>query len=149
MISLLFALACSGGEKETAPEPKIDNKKIEEYKKAQKEAIQMLTSIKQHEESNMVLMNFYVDAEAYPKKPASLEKPTTWNEKDAGGFTTMAFSPTHALKKSDVFGSYSVSVKGDDFEVIGLMDLDGDGVQATFVASKSTEPTKKTADNIY
>ena len=40
-------------------------------------------------------------------------------------------------------------VTGDDFVVIGVSDIDGDGVFATYTATKDTDPKAKTDKGIY
>ena len=48
-----------------------------------------------------------------------------------------------------VFGAYRVTVTGEDFTVTGVSDVDNDGQQAVFVASREALTTRQTAENVY
>lgn len=102
----------------------------------------MINAIKKAQIDNFELLGFYVDADPYPKEPG--EDPQSWEIADSGGFKDIAWSPGIA-----VYGSYSIKVTGDDFVVTGVSDLDGDGVLATYTATKDTDPELKTDKGIY
>ena len=105
----------------------------------------MISAIKTAQVENYDLLGFYVEAEPYPKKPSSdLKK---WEISSSGGFKDLAWSPGPEVK--GVYGSYSIKVTGDDFVVIGVSDIDGDGVFATYTATKDTDPKVKTDKGIY
>ena len=104
---------------------------------------QMIRSIKKAQIANYELLGFYVDADAYPKEPSSSSQP--WVIADSGGFTAFAWNPG----VESVYGSYSVKASADDFVITAVSDIDGDGVQATYTASKDTEPTLQTAAGMY
>ncbi len=48
-----------------------------------------------------------------------------------------------------VFGTYRVTVTGDGFTVTGVSDVDNDGQQAVFVATRDSETVRQTAENVY
>jgi hypothetical protein len=55
-----------------------------------------------------------------------------------------------APEDGQAWGSYRVELVGeDDFEVIGMMDIDGDGVVAIWTASKMLEATQQTDLSIH
>lgn len=112
------------------------------YEKKRDELPQMIQAIKKAEQDNFELLGFYVDAEAYPKDPSS--DPQAWEIANSGGFVTIAWKP-----EDDVFGSYSVKVDGDDFVIKGVCDLDGDGVFASYTATKDTDPVLTTPEDVY
>lgn len=66
--------------------------------------------------------------------------------RDAPGFSTLGWAPD-----GEVRGAYWVEVVdgGNDFIVYGVSDVDGDGIQATFTATKSINPTMITSNSIY
>ena len=75
----------------------------------------------------------YVKCAAYPAKTST--NPQKWVASESGGFQTINFSPD-----GNVRGSYMVSTTVSDFTIIGISDIDGDGVFATYIATKSTNP---------
>jgi len=79
----------------------------------------------------------YVECSAYPP---FLQKGTqSWNAAESGGFQILDWKPD-----GEVRGSYRVSVSEDDFTVMGISDIDADGVYATYVATKSQQTTQPT-----
>lgn len=106
----------------------------------------MINQIKEAQLANYDLLQFYVDAEPYPKTPSSVAQP--WIIAESGGFTTIAWSPGN---DASVYGSYAIKVSedGSDFTVIGVSDIDGDGVFATYTATKDTDPKRTTDQGIY
>lgn len=81
----------------------------------------------------------YISIEAYPKTTSTT--PQDWIESESGGFEKISFVPmTYA------YGSYWVEAAEDDFAVYGISDIDGDGVYATYKATKSMNPTLLTKD---
>ena len=76
-------------------------------------------------------------AEFPPRSPGKLRP---WVTQDSGNFKTLNYQPD-----SDIRGSYSVKKVGaDDFLITGVIDADGDGVFATYTATKTTNPTAPT-----
>ena len=93
--------------------------------------------------------DIYVDCVQYPSMPSYDPRP--WNLADSGGFSTLGWQPD-----GDIRGAYAVEVTyGDDnfsmldFTVIGLSDVDDDGYYATYIATKSTDVTRITPDEVY
>ena len=85
----------------------------------------------------------YVSARPYPPYPSKTTQP--WMRSASDGFAVMDWSPD-----GDVRGSYWVDVGPTNFTVTGICDVDGDGVFATYVATKSENPNAPiTAPNIY
>ena len=91
----------------------------------------------------------FVNCDAYP---AGTSKTTQqWIVSSSGGFETLNWQPD-----GDVRGSYAVTTTGggsgsqSDFTIVALSDVDGDGVQATYTATKSSNPTNPTtAADVY
>ena len=106
----------------------------------------MIAEIKKAQLANHDLLMFYVDAEPYPPQPSAT--PQTWNVADSGGFKDIAWSPGADVT---VYGSYAIKVSedGSDFTITGVSDIDGDGVFATYIATKDTDPERKTGESIY
>ena len=75
----------------------------------------------------------YISIEAYPKKTSTT--PQEWVEAESGGFATIGLVPDFYQ-----YGSYWVEATEDDFTVYGISDIDGDGVYATYKATKSENP---------
>lgn len=84
----------------------------------------------------------FVSAMAYPSSPSAM--PQDWVKPSSGGFATMGWEPEGAVR-----GSYAVSTTAVDFTAYGLSDVDGDGTQATFIATSVTKPTLTTDVNVY
>ena len=81
--------------------------------------------------------------QAYPPKPNKYAK--KWIAEKSGNFQQLNWKPEY-----DVRGSYSVKVDGDKFKIIGLIDVDGDGNFATFIAT-ATQDAKQpmTPPDVY
>ena len=85
----------------------------------------------------------YVTCSAYPASPTKTTQ--QWTKTASGGFVTLGWQPD-----GDVRGSYAVSTTNTNFVVTGLADVDGDGTQATFVATKSENPNSPiTGPDVY
>ena len=83
----------------------------------------------------------YVKSSAYPATPTKTRQ--QWNKSASGGFIIINFNP------GDVRGSYMVSTTQSNFTATGISDVDGDGVYATYIATKSTNPTLITPPDVY
>ena len=60
-------------------------------------------------------------------------------------FDTLGWSPDGEIR-----GAYKVStVSTTDFRVTGISDVDGDGQQATYTATKSINATLTTPETVY
>lgn len=84
----------------------------------------------------------YLAVDPYPETPTMLPNP--WKEAEAGAFMELGFKAKKMIR-----ASYSVVVDGDDFQVLGISDVDGDNIQATYIATKDTAPSLKTNPKIY
>ncbi|MDG1481214.1 MAG: prepilin-type N-terminal cleavage/methylation domain-containing protein [Myxococcota bacterium] len=68
-----------------------------------------------------------------------------WN--DSTNFDTLGWSPSGSVR-----GAYKVDVvdaSSDDFTVIGISDIDGDGEQATYTAVRETNVEAVTSSTVY
>ena len=84
----------------------------------------------------------FIPASIYP---APLSKGSKeWISSSSGGFLILGWAPD-----GDVRGAYWVETNANDFRASAISDVDGDGVYATYVATKSTNPTLVTAPDIY
>ena len=84
----------------------------------------------------------FVTATAYPATPTST--PQSWVKSASGGLATLGWTPEGAVR-----GSYAVATTTTDFTAYGLSDVDGDGAQATFIATKVHGPKMTTDPNVY
>ena len=84
----------------------------------------------------------FITCSPYPASPST--SPQRWERWSSGGFSTIGWSP-----KTEVRGSYSVSMSATDFDAYGVSDLDGDGVYATYQATRFTDAGLKTEPGIY
>lgn len=66
-------------------------------------------------------------------------------------FTTgSAFDTLGWMPDGQVRGSYKVMTRSsNDFIIVGISDIDGDGDRATWTATKSINPTQITPGNVY
>ena len=88
----------------------------------------------------------FISAPPAPTQPWEVgkeQRPWDW---DTPGFSTLGWAPDGMVR-----GSYWVEVvdRGTDFVVYGVTDIDGDGVAATFTATKSINPTMITSNSVY
>ena len=85
----------------------------------------------------------YVAASLYPPLGSQLKN---WVVDESGGFKTISWSPDGQVR-----GSYKVELDGTtNFKAIGVIDADGDGVYATYVATKSMNPNEPvTPPDVY
>ena len=86
--------------------------------------------------------NSYVTCPPYPATPTKTTQ--QWEASQAIGFSKLGWKPD-----GDIRGVYGVTVTSSDFNVLGISDLDGDGVFATYMATKSEEPRLLTPSHIY
>ena len=89
----------------------------------------------------------YIAATAYPGSTPGTAQ-VAWVASSSGGFKTLGWSPNGSVR-----GVYSVTTSGSgstaDFKVVGISDVDGDGVFATYIATKSTNATRTTPPDVY
>lgn len=84
----------------------------------------------------------FVTAAQYPPYPTTSLQ--TWVKPSSGGFATLGWEPEGGVR-----GSYAVSTTAVDFTAYGMSDVDGDGTQATFIATSVVEPKLTTDVNVY
>jgi len=85
----------------------------------------------------------YVECTPYPRHPGKATQ--QWETHQSGGFQVIDWAPY-----GDVRGSYSVSLSEEGFTVMGISDVDGDGVYATYIATKEQEAEKpQTPRDVY
>ena len=114
-----------------------------QYKSKRAEIPMNLKAIKTAQimyESNFDVL---VDCDQYPYFPTKTTQ--QWRVSESGGFATIGWAPD-----GDVRGSYWVETNNYDFTAYGVSDVDGDGVYATYVATKSTNPNSPiTGPDVY
>jgi type IV pilus assembly protein PilA len=67
----------------------------------------------------------------------------TWTA--GSGFDTIGWAPDGKVR-----GAYKLaSLSSTDFRVTGISDVDGDGVQASYTAQKSTNTVQTTTNSLY
>ncbi|MGC6507343.1 MAG: hypothetical protein ACON4U_02960 [Myxococcota bacterium] len=101
-----------------------------------------IKSIKSAQLAHELEHDIFVECPSYPSTPST--EPQMWVVSESGGFETIRWMPD-----GDVRGSYSVTTTASDFTITGISDIDGDSVQATYVATKSTSPKRLTAEDVY
>lgn len=84
----------------------------------------------------------YVSCKPYPEKPSvDLQ---AWDVEKSGGFRNILMDPPESAR-----ASYSVTTSKSGFTVKAISDLDGDGVYATYIATKDEAPTRTTPPTVY
>jgi uncharacterized tellurite resistance protein B-like protein len=107
----------------------------EKYKKTKRGEVPLnLKGIKTVELAYEATFDVYVTAAPYPEK-SSGDKTKKWSKGSSGGFATLGWSPD-----GDVRGTYWVTTTVTNFTAYGIIDVDGDGVFATYKATKSENP---------
>jgi len=112
------------------------------YIEKRDEMLPIVQQIKQAELEYFKKHGKYLAVAPYPKEPTGLLYP--WNIEEAGAFNTLGFQP-----QIETRASYSVVLEGADFKVIGISDVDGDRIEATYVATKDKAATLITNPKIY
>ena len=91
----------------------------------------------------------YLQVEQHPAAPSG-NKPQSWGGGNSG-FNNLNWHPG-----GNVAGVYSVTTSasssanpGGDFEVVGKIDCDGDGVFSTYTATKSLNVKMTTPNSVY
>ena len=143
-VFLVFGLLGCSSKTKPQDASATNEEKTEKYTSMRSELPTNMNGIRTMQQAYMQEYDVYVPCSPYPEKPS--QQPQTWENSASGSFQTIQFSP-----KEDVRGSYMVSTTGTgfDFTVIGISDVDGDGVYATYMATKSIPPTLQTAPDIY
>jgi len=88
----------------------------------------------------------FIEAPPAPVQPWEVSKAARPWDWDSPGFSTLGWAPDGMVR-----GSYWVEVVdgGRDFVVYGVSDIDGDGMAATYSATKSINPTLLTSSDVY
>jgi len=113
-----------------------------QYKTKRSEIPMNMKAIKTMQVAYRQNFDVYVPAAAYPRTPS--KEAQAWVVSESGGFQTLGWQPDGAVR-----GSYSVTTTANDFEIIGLSDIDGDGVYATYRATSSANPVAITPIDVY
>ena len=114
-----------------------------QYKSKRAEVPQNLKAIKTAEIAYENEFDAYVKCSAYPASPTKTTQ--IWTKSASGGFKTIDFTPS-----GEVRGSYMVSTAQLNFTATGISDIDGDGIYATYIATKSENPNSPlTAPDVY
>ena len=114
-----------------------------QYKSKRAEIPQNLKAIKIAEIAYENEFDVYVKCSAYPASPTKTTQ--IWTKSASGGFKTIDFTPS-----GEVRGSYMVSTAQFNFTATGVSDVDGDGVSATYITTKSSNPNNPTtAPDVY
>jgi len=87
--------------------------------------------------------NEYVSAEPYPPLTSDGKRP--WAAEQSGGFLKMGWAPN-----TPVAGTYWVKTNEPGFKAFGIIDVDGDGVFATYVSTNDEKkPKRRTKIDIH
>ena len=112
------------------------------YIEKRDEMIPVIQQIKKAELAYFAEHARYLAVAPYLKEPTGLAYP--WKSEDAGAFNELGFQPTIETRSS-----YSVVLEGDGFMVIGVSDVDGDSIEATYVATRDKDAELITNPKIY
>ena len=150
-IGLTTALACGDKSEKTtegggkSPQAGQSSFTTMQFKAMRGEVPANIKAIKTVQIMYEISYDRFVESKEYP--PRSKDK-KSWDATNSGGFAVMNWSPD-----GEVRGSYSVVTTAGpngDFKIIGVIDADGDGVYATYTATKTTNPVKPTTgDDVY
>lgn len=115
-----------------------------QYKSKRGEVPMNIKAIKTAQIQYESAYDVFVNCDEYPPRSWGAKEARPWITSQSGGFETLNWAPD-----GNVRGSYSVTTTGGqgtprDFTIIGVIDADGDGVYATYTATKSTNPISPT-----
>ena len=106
---------------------------------------QNLRQIKTAQFAYMQDYDVFVHADPYPSPEK--KRPTKWVVEESGGFAIIDFKPSNG---DAVNATYWVDIGPTNFTATGIIDADGDGVYATYVATKTVNPNSPTTpSDIY
>lgn len=123
----------------------VGAKAAEEYelKAKRSEVPKNVDDIRKWEHAYDMKQGGYVAAGSEAEARASLTpEPRAW--KGGGGWDTLDWWPYEMVR-----GGYWVEVSATGFTVHGVIDADGDGVAAEYVATESTSATLVTSEDVY
>ena len=119
-----------------------------QYRAKRAEVPANVDGIKTAEMGYDAAFNTYISAGANPAAPSG-KAPQPWTPTTP--FQQLGWSPD-----GEVRGSYSVATipasgnrPGGDFEVTGLADIDGDGLNSEYTATKSVNAIQVSANDTY
>lgn len=114
-----------------------------QYKSKRAEVPTTLKGIKSAQLAYDAEFDTFIDCDPYPYYPSKVFQ--DWTMSESGGFSVLGWMPDGGVR-----GSYWVEVNGYDFTATGISDVDGDGIYATYVATKSMNPNSPiTSPDVY
>jgi hypothetical protein len=145
----LSMIACGGsGGPEIQPH-EAGQRSVSVLKACRAEVPSNVNAIKKTESMHDAALDQYVAISAYPTGPLP-DAAQPWGRGNTG-FNTIGWKASGLVR-----GVYSVSTTrpstqrpGGDFEVIGRIDCDGDGVPAEYTATKSLRAKATTDAAVY
>jgi type IV pilus assembly protein PilA len=115
-----------------------------QYRAKRAELAPNVTGIQVAELSYEALYDAYIEQTAFLPGSSVGKTPVAWPA-DGGGFTSLGWFPSGGVR-----GAYKVTLLGEeDFQVVGISDMDADGHQATFTATRSVGVTMVTGQNVF
>jgi type IV pilus assembly protein PilA len=121
-----------------------------QYKAKRAEIPSNVKAIKEAQEIYNGEQDGYIAVTSHPSANAPGKKTKPWTTTSTG-FNALNWSPDGAVR-----GVYSVTTTapsggnpGGDFMVTGRCDVDGDGVEATYTATKSNNTDLQTANDVF
>jgi len=121
-----------------------------QYKAKRAEIPSNVKAIKEAQEIYNSEEDGYLAVTSHPSAAAPGKKAQAWG-KTSTGFNNLNWSPDGGVR-----GVYSVTTTapssaapGGDFEVVGRCDVDGDGVEASYTATKSLNTKNTTANDVF
>jgi hypothetical protein len=103
----------------------------------EEEIFKNIQSLKTAELAYESQFDVFVSANSFPPKPSSAE-PQAWFSKASGGFEVLNWQPS-----DKVLGAYQITTSSDDFLITVRIDIDGDGVEEVYKATKDMSPDSK------
>ena len=103
----------------------------------EEEIFRNIQSLKTAELAYESQFDVFVSANSFPPKPSSAE-PQAWFSKASGGFEVLNWQPS-----DKVLGAYEITTSADDFLITVRIDIDGDGVEEVYKATKDMSPDSK------
>jgi hypothetical protein len=151
---LSFAFSACGGSADSVPEASaaqsLNAVQRDLLKACRAEVPGNVKAIKDTESSYDAEMDQFLSVSAYPTGPLPGPEGQSWGSGNKG-FNALGWKADGTIR-----GVYSVSTTrpssqtpGGDFRVVGRIDCDGDGVEATYTATKSLNTRLTTEPDIF
>lgn len=122
-----------------------------QYKAKRAEIPSNVKAIKEAQEIYNSEEDAYLAVTVHPSATPPGKKTQLWNIATTAGFDALNWSPDGGVR-----GVYSVTTTvpssanpGGNFEVVGACDVDGDGVAASYTATKSLNTKNTTANDVF